>query len=105
MTRSDTKMQAEKIYHHFHDNPRKFWNWINSSKGRRNPIPTLLDDDIPVVDDRLRAKADIFNHYFHSVFTREDMSSFDTLKDSRFSFHNIHSGFFLSYCVYLFTVP
>ena len=50
------------------------------SKGRHNPIPTLLDDDIPVVGDR--AKADIFNHYFHSVFTREDMSSSDTLKDS-----------------------
>ena len=85
MTRSDTKIYAEKICRHFHNNPRKFWNWINSSKGRRNPIPTLLDDDIPVVDDG--AKADIFNHYFHSVFTREDMSSFDTLKDST-DFHS-----------------
>ena len=80
MTRSDTKVYAEKICQHFHDNPRKFWNWINSSKGRRNPIPPLLDDNISVADDR--AKANIFNHYFHSVFTREDMSSFDTLKDS-----------------------
>ena len=79
MTRSDTKMYAEKICQHFHDNPRTFWNWINSSKGWRNPIPTLLDDDIPVVDDG--AKADIFNYYFHSIFTREDMSSFDILNN------------------------
>ena len=38
-----------------------------------------------MVDDR--AKADIFNHYFHSVYTREVMFSFDTLKDST-DFHS-----------------
>ena len=80
MTRSDTKLHAETICHHFHDNPRKFWNWVNSSKGRRNPIPPLLSDDISVSDDK--AKANIFNCYFHSVFTREDMSSFDVLEKS-----------------------
>ena len=101
MTRSDTKIYAE-ICRHFHDNPRKFWNWINSSKGRRNPIPTLLDDDIPVVDDRAKADTRVFNHYFHSVLTREDMSSFDTYIERlyRFSFsYNIYTGFSPSYCV------
>ena len=62
MTRSDTKKHAEKICQHLHDNPRKFWSWINSSKGRRNPIPPLFNDDTPVTDDK--AKANIFNHFF-----------------------------------------
>ena len=33
-----------------------------------------------VVNDS--AKADIFNHYFHSVFTQEDLSNRDSLKIS-----------------------
>ena len=27
-------------------------------------------------------KAEEFNHYFHSIFTKEDMSNFDSLKKS-----------------------
>ena len=33
-------------------------------------------DGQPVVNDS--AKADIFNNYFHSVFTQEDLSNIDT---------------------------
>ena len=39
-----------------------------------------MHDSESVVDDS--AKADIFNHYFHSVFTQEDLSSLDSLKHS-----------------------
>ena len=102
MTRSDTKLHAENICHHFHDNPRKFWSWVNSSKGRRNPIPPLLSDDTSVSDDR--AKANIFNYYFHSVFTREDMSSFDVLKKSTVHHSPIISTVYFSpsdVCTYL----
>ena len=59
---------------------KEFWSWVNSSKGRHNPIPTLTHDSGSTVDDL--GKAEIFNHHFHSVFMQEDLSSFDSLKQS-----------------------
>ena len=52
--------------------------WVNTSKGKRTPIPSITDDGRGIADDTL--KADKFNHYFYSVFTQEDMSNFDSLK-------------------------
>ena len=65
LTRLDTKQYTEHICQQYSANPKKFWRWINSSKGRRNLIPTLMHNSESVVDDA--AKAEIFNHYFHSV--------------------------------------
>ena len=80
MTRQDTKTYTEKICQGFLKNPRKFWSWVNTSKGKRIPIPSIIDDDRRITDHTV--KAEKFNHYFYSVFTQEDMSNFDSLKKS-----------------------
>ena len=80
MTRRDTKIYTERICRDFSKNPRKFWAWVNSSKGRRTPIPSITADESRITDDA--AKADKFNHYFSSVFTQENMSNFDSLTKS-----------------------
>jgi len=80
MTRRDTQTYTERICQGFSKNPRKFWAWVNTSKGRRTPIPSITVDGSQIIDDT--AKANNFNHYFYSVFTQEDMSSFDSLTKS-----------------------
>ena len=50
---------------------------LNSSvKGHRTP---LLHNE-PVIDDH--AKAEVFNHYFNSVFTNENMANFNLVNSS-----------------------
>ena len=38
LTRLDTKQYSEYICQQYFRNPKKFWSWINSSKGMHNPI-------------------------------------------------------------------
>ena len=59
---------------------KRFWSWINRSKGYRNPIPSLVCDDTVISDDV--GKASRFNQYFSSVFTNEDLGSFPDVKSS-----------------------
>ena len=80
MTRQDTKTYTEEICQGFSKNPRKFWSWVNTSKGKHIPIPSIIDDGTRITDDTV--KAEKFNQYFYSVFTQEDMSNFDSLKKS-----------------------
>ena len=49
-----------------------FWNWINKIRGCRNPIPPINHKDQTVTCDS--TKANLFNKYFISVFTKEDLS-------------------------------
>ena len=71
-------MFTESLCNNFCKKSRKFWNWVNASKGRCNPIPALTDNGLKITNDT--EKAGIFNRYFHSVFTDEDMSLFPSLK-------------------------
>ena len=77
LTRLDTTQYTEHICQQYFGNPKKFWSWVNSSKGKCNPIPTLTHNGELVIDDA--DKANLFNRYFYSVFTQEDLSSFDSL--------------------------
>ena len=79
LTRLETRKYSESLSNQYVSNPRKFWSWINSSKGRRNPIPPLRSDGCSVIDDS--SKADVFNKYFQSVFTIEDTSDIDSLRE------------------------
>ena len=58
---------------------KQFWSWVNSVKGHRAPLPPLLHNE-PVTDDY--AKAEVFNHYFNSVFTNENMADFNMVNSS-----------------------
>ena len=80
LTRLDTKQYTEHICQQYFRNPKKFWSWVNSSKGTRKPIPTLMHNGVSVANDS--DKADVFNNYFHSVLTQEDLTNFDLLKQS-----------------------
>ena len=48
-------------------------------KDHCSPLLPLLHDE-PIVDDN--AKAEVFNHYFNSVFTNENMANFSMVKSS-----------------------
>ena len=64
-------------------------------KGRRAPLPPLLHNE-PVTDDY--AKAEVFNHYFNSVFTNENMADFNMVNSSLVNLRitNIGNCFFFS---------
>ena len=53
---------------------------MNFSKGTHNPIPVLMQNGEPVKNDQ--DKANVFNHYFYSVFTQEDLAGLDSLRQS-----------------------
>ena len=80
LTRYETKQHVLNICHNYPKNPKKFWSWLNRSKGYRNPIPSLLYDDSVISDDA--KKASCFNRYFSSVFTMKDLDSFHDVKSS-----------------------
>jgi len=80
LTRYDTKHHVLNICDDYSNNPKKFWSWVNRSKGYRNPIPSIVCDDTVISDDV--GKASCFNEYFSSVFTVEDLVSFPDVKSS-----------------------
>ena len=56
MTRWDTKTYTEEICQGFSKNPRKFWAWVNTSNGKRTPIPFIIDDCTRITDDTVKAE-------------------------------------------------
>ena len=66
----DTKHFTESLCKNYSNDSRKFLNWVNSSKGRHDPIPALTDHNATITDDA--EKAEVFNKYFYSMFTKED---------------------------------
>ena len=83
-TRQDTGDYAESISNSSFTHPKRFWRWINSSKGYRSPIPPLYVKGSTVSDDS--DKAEILNNHFCSVFTDEDVSNLSNLRSS-LSYH------------------
>ena len=83
-TRQDTGEYVESISNSSFTHPKRFWRWINSSKGYRSPIPPLYVKGSTVSDDS--DKAEILNNHFCSVFTDEDVSNLSNLKSS-LSYH------------------
>ena len=67
MTRRDTKLYTNKVCQDCYKNPKKFWAWINSSKGRLAQLPPITVAGVQLTETV--AKANEFNQYFHSVFT------------------------------------
>ena len=79
-TRSEAKTKAISLSNCFRSATKKFWQWVTSVKRYRKSLPPLFDGNSSITDDR--AKADVFNKYFYSVFTDEDCSNLDSLKPS-----------------------
>ena len=80
---------------HYHNptyfkNSKKFWNFLNSVKGSCTPIPPLKYDDYLITNDSV--KANTFNQYFHSVFTKEVFSDLSGLRGAlQFKSHFVDS--------------
>ena len=79
-TRKDTAAHVSNLSSSYFVNSKKFWNFLNSVKGRRHPVPPLKHNDTLISDDY--DKALIFNRYFHSVFTVERSDNLSNLRQS-----------------------
>ena len=55
-------------------NPKQFWHYVKSKSKQNRDFPKLVDDDGTILQSDID-KADLFNKYFASVFTTEDLSS------------------------------
>ena len=79
-TRKDTATHVSNLSSLHFVNSKKFWNFLNSVKGRRHPIPPLKQNDTLISDDY--DKASIFNRYFHSVYAVECGDNVSNLRQS-----------------------
>ena len=70
LTRLDSRNYAESLSKQYSSNPKKFWNWLNSSKGKRDSIPLLRHDDVPILEDSAKQ---IFSTNIFSQFLRKRM--------------------------------
>ena len=61
---------AESLSKQYSSNPKKFWSWLNSSKGKRDSIPLLRHDDVPILEDSAKQ---IFSTNIFSQFLRKRM--------------------------------
>jgi len=68
---------VESITANLHHSQKPFWNWINKVKGCCTLIPSLVCNSNVVTSDSI--KATLFNDYFVSVFTQEDVSNLEEL--------------------------
>ncbi len=60
---------------------KKFWSWVNSVKKHRDTYPPLIVNGNVISNDRDRANE--FNKYFDSVFTKENVSNVSSLVNSK----------------------
>ena len=77
---SDAIKNSVSVSASYHSNPKRFWHWINSVKKFWSPIPPLSHAGLDVADDA--EKANVFNQYFCSVFTKENLSNLNELKSN-----------------------
>ena len=73
----DTIKHSVSVSASYHSNPKRFWRWINLVKRFRTPIPPLSHTGHNISDDA--EKANVFNQYFCSVFTKEVYHTLMTL--------------------------
>ena len=79
-TRKDTQNYVQAISKSYFNAPKVFWSFVNRAKLYRSPLPTINFNGSLIHDDLI--KANIFNTYFSSVFTDEDVSNLDDLQCS-----------------------
>ena len=67
-----TILHLQRITANMKSNPRQFWRWLKSTRNGRTDLPPIqpLDGEEALTTDE--QKADLFNHFFSSVFTEED---------------------------------
>jgi hypothetical protein len=69
--RRAVKINEREMANACKENPKKFWAYTKSKTKPTERIPTMKDEGYEITDDQ--AKADAFNDFFSSVFTKEDL--------------------------------
>ena len=59
---------------------KKFWNWVNSSESRCDPITAFTDNNATITEDFPKLNK-LFNK--QCMFTKANMTSFSRLRQSR----------------------
>ena len=83
-TRNIHRTEQQEIANSCKENPKKFWNYVNSRRKVRNPIGDLVYKDATGMElkadtDEKRAKA--LGNFFSSVFCNESADYFESLPD------------------------
>ena len=68
-----------KIAQEIKSNPKQFWNYVKAKNKGNNSFPNMTYENIYATEDK--QKADLFNSYFCSVFTTENLEEIPTLDD------------------------
>ena len=69
MLRQGKENYMNSLEETFTKNPKRFWSYVKQSNSRECGIQNLLNDEGDELSDDVE-KADHFNHYFKSVFTK-----------------------------------
>ena len=71
----DTKKHVLNICENYSRVSKKFWSWINRSKGHRSPISSLVRDDVIISDDVVETKnlLSTFQFGFRSPHSTTDL--------------------------------
>lgn len=81
--RSANRIYLENVSANLKENPRKFWQHIKDAKQESTGIPPLKSEEGFIQSDN-KAKAEILNTQFQSVYTKEDTSSIPSKGTSPF---------------------
>ena len=71
MISKEKKAHVTKLRHSLFENPKRFWSFIKTST-KINQKPTFLRDGREFIKDSVE-KANVFNRFFHSVFSPPDL--------------------------------
>ena len=78
LTRKDHHDHLEEISQQLHSNQRIFWRWLKNIRGRAAGIPNL--EYMSKILTSATDKAEAFNHYFCSIFAKENILNLTHLR-------------------------
>ncbi len=79
LTRKHHHDHLDTITSNLHTNPKPFWNWIIRIRNGISCIPDLSYQGLSL--SKVADKANAFNYYFISVFTKEKMNQLNSLRN------------------------
>jgi hypothetical protein len=72
LSRKKIRLQEKSIASNVKDNPKKFWNYVQTKTKTKTSIPDLYkDNDKKILTSSDTEKASVLADFFSSVFTEE----------------------------------
>jgi len=90
LLRKDSRTRQSEISRDCRDNPKRFWNYVNSKTKYTNKIGDLIEskDDTTEVANTDALKAEALSNFFSSVFVQEPDTPFSTLPSQSAQYDN-----------------